>query len=60
MSDDRRAVLEALAFGDDPKLTPSDRLRGLELLREHEPGDELRHQPPLAQGLAQRPSRPHG
>ncbi len=33
MNDDRRALLEALAFGDDPKVTPSDRLRALELLR---------------------------
>lgn len=32
MTDDRRAVLEGIAFGDDPKLNPADRLRALELL----------------------------
>lgn len=25
MTDDRRALLEALAFGDDPRVTPADR-----------------------------------
>jgi hypothetical protein len=29
---DRQALLEAIAFGEDPKITPSDRLRALELL----------------------------
>lgn len=32
MSDDRRAVLEAIAYGDDA--TPAERIRALELLRE--------------------------
>lgn len=32
MSDDRRALLEAIAYGDDPKVTPNDRLRALEML----------------------------
>jgi hypothetical protein len=36
MTDDRRAVLEAIAYGDDPRLTPADRLRALEHLREFE------------------------
>lgn len=31
-ADDRRAVLEAIAYGDDPRLAPTDRLRALELL----------------------------
>jgi hypothetical protein len=29
---DRQAVLEAIAYGSDPKITPSDRLRALEQL----------------------------
>jgi hypothetical protein len=32
MTDDHRAVLEAIAFGDDHRVTPSDRLRALEHL----------------------------
>lgn len=32
MLDDRRALLEAIAYGDDPKVTPNDRLRALEML----------------------------
>jgi hypothetical protein len=32
VTDDRRAVLEAIAFGDDHRVTPSDRLRALEHL----------------------------
>ena len=32
--DDRRAALEAIAYGDDPDLRPSDRLRALDALRE--------------------------
>lgn len=32
MPDDRRALLEAIAYGDDPKVTPNDRLRALEML----------------------------
>lgn len=37
MRDDRRAVLEAIAFGDDRTIKPSERLRAIELLRELEP-----------------------
>lgn len=37
MPDDRRAVLEAIAFGDDRTIKPSERLRAIELLRELEP-----------------------
>jgi hypothetical protein len=36
MSDDRRIVLESVAFGGDPDLKPGDRLRALELLAELE------------------------
>lgn len=32
MSEDRRAVLEAIAFGEDGRVTPSDRLRAIEHL----------------------------
>jgi hypothetical protein len=32
MTHDHRAVLEAIAFGDDQRVTPSDRLRALEHL----------------------------
>jgi hypothetical protein len=32
MTHDHRAVLEAIAYGDDPRVTPSDRLRALEHL----------------------------
>lgn len=32
MNDDRRAVLEGIAYGADPKVTPGDRLRALEML----------------------------
>ena len=32
MSDARRAVLQALAYGDDPRITPGDRLRALDAL----------------------------
>jgi hypothetical protein len=42
MTDDRRAVLEALAYGSDPRIAPGDRMRALELLREHEPQHERR------------------
>jgi hypothetical protein len=35
VTDDRRAVLEAIAYGDDPDLRPADRLRALELLRDY-------------------------
>ena len=31
-SADRRAVLEGVAYGDDPKITPGDRLRAIEYL----------------------------
>lgn len=34
MPEDRRAMLEALAYGEDPDLKPSDRLRALEQLHE--------------------------
>jgi hypothetical protein len=33
---DRRTVLEAIAYGSDPKITPSDRLKALDGLREFE------------------------
>lgn len=36
--DDRRAVLEGIAFGSDTDVSPADRLRALELLREMERG----------------------
>ncbi len=40
-SDDRRATLEAIAFGSDPEVKPTDRLRALELLeREEERAEE--------------------
>jgi hypothetical protein len=44
MPEDRRAVLEAIAFGSDREVKPVDRLRALELLREldGEPEPELR------------------
>jgi hypothetical protein len=32
MNDDRRAVLEAIAYGDDPSIKPAERLKALELL----------------------------
>jgi hypothetical protein len=32
MSDDRRAVIEGIVYGDDPRVTPGERLRALELL----------------------------
>jgi hypothetical protein len=37
MAEDARAVLEAIAFGDDGRVTPSDRLRALEHLSRMEP-----------------------
>lgn len=36
-ADDRRALLESIAFGDDPELRPADRLRALDLLGAFEP-----------------------
>jgi hypothetical protein len=39
--DDRRAVLEAIAYGDDPDLRPADRLRALELLREYRDDEDV-------------------
>ena len=39
MTEDVRAVLEAIAFGDDGRVTPSDRLRALEHLSRMEPGE---------------------
>lgn len=42
---DRRAVLEAIAYGGDPKVTPGDRLKALEALREYDappsPSEEM-------------------
>jgi hypothetical protein len=38
MTDDHRAVLEAIVYGDDPRVTPSDRLRALEHLARMEDG----------------------
>jgi hypothetical protein len=32
VTDDARAVLEGIAFGDDPMIRPGERLRALELL----------------------------
>jgi hypothetical protein len=40
MTHDHRAVLEAIAYGDDPRVTPSDRLRALEHLSRMEPGQQ--------------------
>jgi hypothetical protein len=40
MTEDVRAVLEAIAFGDDGRVTPSDRLRALEHLSRMEPGEQ--------------------
>ena len=37
----RRAVLEAIAFGDDPGIRPADRLRALELLADGERVEEV-------------------
>jgi hypothetical protein len=37
----RRPLLEAIAFGDHPKVTPGDRLRALELLRDEAPGEGI-------------------
>jgi len=39
MNDDRRAALEAIAYGDDSDVRPGDRLRALELL-ESVPGEQ--------------------
>ena len=39
MTDQRRAVLEAIAFGDDPQITPLDRLRACEQLDRYEGSD---------------------
>jgi hypothetical protein len=40
MTEDVRAVLEAIAFGDDGRVTPSDRLRALQHLSRMEPGQQ--------------------
>jgi hypothetical protein len=40
MTEDVRAVLEAIAFGDDGRVTPSDRLRALEHLSRMEPDQQ--------------------
>lgn len=40
MPDDRRAVLEGIAYGNDPKVTPGDRLRALEMLHGGMDADE--------------------
>lgn len=40
MPDDRRAVLEGIAHGDDARITPGDRLRALEQLRQLDPSAE--------------------
>jgi hypothetical protein len=40
MTEDVRAVLEAIAFGDDGRVTPSDGLRALEHLSRMEPGQQ--------------------
>ena len=40
-SEDRRIVLESIAFGADAKITPGDRLKALEQLREFERGDAI-------------------
>lgn len=37
MREDRRAALEAIAYGDDPELRPADRLKALELLEDEKP-----------------------
>jgi hypothetical protein len=41
MSDDRRAVLEGIAYGGDPRVTPGDRLKALQELRELDGPSEL-------------------
>jgi hypothetical protein len=46
MSGDLRAVLEALAYGDDERITPSDRLKAITELRTLEP-------PPTITGFEQ-------
>ena len=38
---DRRAVLESIAYGSDPKVMPRDRLQALEQLREFEPATPI-------------------
>ena len=40
MQDDRRLALEAIAYGDDPRITPGDRMKALEML-ERLPGTDL-------------------
>jgi len=37
-----RVLLESIAYGDDPKVTPADRLRALEQLQRLQPDTELR------------------
>lgn len=44
MSEDRRAVLEGVAYGSDPKVTPADRLRALDMLAQL-PGGGAAHDP---------------
>lgn len=39
--DDIRTVLEGIAFGDDPKILPGDRLRAVEQLRALEPTSNI-------------------
>jgi hypothetical protein len=40
MSDERRAVLEAIAYGNDPAIRPAERLQALELLDRIAPDDQ--------------------
>lgn len=40
MNQDKRAVIEAIAFGTDARITPSDRLRALEMLSGAPEADE--------------------
>jgi hypothetical protein len=60
--DDRRAVLEAIAYGDDPRLTPGERLRALEVLADLDTRERQEHSSPeltaeAARVLADEPDR---
>jgi hypothetical protein len=48
MTDDRRAVLEGIAFGDDARITPGDRLAAIRELRERYPEPAYESPPDLA------------
>jgi hypothetical protein len=41
MNDERRLALEAIAYGDDQRISPSDRMKALEMLERVAPGGEM-------------------